>query len=105
MYRQDTHTQQQDNHAASLPQQASEPPGGIMFQTYLGMHHLNPLDVALTSGVRYTTVWNIAHNIPIRPAHAALVRAGLQRLTGVAYTVPIALLPLPDKQSTIRKER
>ena len=95
----------QNYSAASLPQPASEPPTGVIFQAYLSLHHLHPLDVALASGVRYATAWNIAHSIAIRPAHAALVRAGLQRLTGIAYTAPIALLPLPDQQNTIRKSR
>jgi hypothetical protein len=90
---------------SSRPEPGTEPPSGVMFQAYLKQHHLNPLHVALTSGVRYATVWNIAHTIPVRAAHAELVRAGLQRLTGIPYTAPIPLLPPSAKQSDTRKER
>jgi hypothetical protein len=60
-----------------------------VFYTYLTHHHITPLDVSIVSQVRYSTVWNILHNKPVKPAHAGLVRAGLQRMTGIPYTAPI----------------
>ncbi|HJT55329.1 MAG TPA: hypothetical protein VJ761_02450 [Ktedonobacteraceae bacterium] len=89
----------------SRPEPEPDPPSNITFQAYLQQHQLNPLDVALASGVRYATVWNIAHNYPVRAAHAALVRAGLQRLTGVPYTTAMALLPSAEQPSDKRKRR
>jgi hypothetical protein len=74
------------------------------FQSYVNQHHLSLLDVALASQVRYLTVWNIAHQVPVRVRHAAQVRVGLQRLTGVAYTAPIALIAGSPEQSLTRKE-
>jgi hypothetical protein len=69
-------------------------------QAYLEYYKLSPLDVALASRVRYLTVWNILKNNPVRGTHAALVRAGLQRLTGIPYTAPIPLLPLDPRKET-----
>ena len=89
----------------SIPEPEPDPPSSLTFQAYLQQHQLNPLDVALASGVRYATVWNIAHHHPVRPAHAALVRAGLQRLTGVPYTTAIALLPSAEQHRDSRKRR
>jgi hypothetical protein len=43
--------------------------------------------------VRYSSVWNIAHGLPVKSAHAAQVRWGLQQLTGVPYTASIVLIP------------
>ena len=65
--------------------------GNIAFRVYLSAHHLNSLDAARLSGVRYMTTWNIEQNKPVRPENAALVRAALRRATGVAYTGPIAV--------------
>jgi hypothetical protein len=64
------------------------------FQAYLTQYKLQSLDVAIHAQVRYVTVWNILRNKPITAEHAALVRAGLQRQTGVAYTGPIVTHPL-----------
>ena len=89
----------------SIPEPEPDPPNSLTFQAYLQQHQLNPLDVALASGVRYATVWNIAHHRPVRPAHAALVRAELQRLTGVPYTTAMALLAPPEQPSDKRKRR
>jgi hypothetical protein len=80
------------------PQQTAQNP----LRAYLEKYHLAPLDVSIVSQVRYSTIWNILHNKPIKPAHAALVRRGLQRLTGIPYREPIHLLPLEDKGETSR---
>ena len=77
------------------------PCGNLSFRMYLSAHHLSSLDVARMAGVRYFRVWNIEQNIPIRSKHAALVRAGLRQMTGVAYTGPIVVHP--DAQSTYRE--
>jgi hypothetical protein len=84
-----------------------EPPplsSGAAFQSYLQAYQLSLLDVALASQVRYLTVWNIVHQVPVRVRHAAQVRVGLHRLTGVAYTAPIALIAGPSEQSPSRKD-
>ncbi|SRR6266568_5614094 len=60
------------------------------FQAYLDHYNLNPLDVSITSSVRYLTIWNIQHGTPITSTHAARVRLGLLHLTGVPFTAPIA---------------
>jgi hypothetical protein len=67
------------------------PDGNTAFQAYLRQHHLEALDAAIKSGVRYLVVWNILHNHPVTSAQAAQVRAGLQRVTGIAYEGPIAI--------------
>jgi uncharacterized membrane protein YjjB (DUF3815 family) len=61
----------------------------VAFQSFLKQYHLEPLQVAIASGVRYLTVWNIEHGNPVSRAHAALVSHGLRRLTGVPYRSPI----------------
>ena len=61
------------------------------FHAYLKQYNLDSLRVALTAGVRYLTVWNIQHGNPIRKRDALLVRHGLCKLTGVAYTAPIVM--------------
>lgn len=77
----------------------SLPPSAAAFQSYVIQHQLSLLDVALAARVRYLTVWRIAHALPVQGRHAALVRAGLQRLTGVPYIASIALLTsLPEQQ-------
>ena len=67
------------------------PNGNAAFQAYLQQHHLEVLDVAVRTGVRYLVVWNILHNHPVTSAHATQVRAGLQRMTGIPYEGPIAI--------------
>jgi hypothetical protein len=62
------------------------------FCAYLHRYHLHPLQVAMASGVRYFTIWNIQKGIAVRQTHAALVRQGLYKLTGVPYSAPIEVL-------------
>lgn len=59
------------------------------FCAYLKQYCVDPLRVALVSQVRYLTVWNIQHGNPIRKTDALLVRHGLHKLTGFAYTALI----------------
>ena len=82
-----------DREQASVLDQDTQPLPGLTFQLYVATHHLDLLDIVLAARVRYLTVWNIAHAIPVRASHAALVRAGLYRLTGIAYVAPISVLP------------
>lgn len=64
----------------------TQPHSGIAFQLYLQRHNLSPLDVALTAGVRYLTVWRMMHALSIRREDESLIRRGLFRLTGEWYT-------------------
>ena len=80
--------------------------GNIAFRAYLYAYHLCSLDVALISQVRYLTIWNIEHNIPVQPTRAALVRTGLQHMTGVAYTGPIIVQTNEEEyDETLRSAR
>jgi hypothetical protein len=81
-----------DRQEISIIDQDTQPLPGLTFQLYLATYHLDLLDIAIAARVRYLTVWNIAHAIPVRASHAALVRAALYRLTGIAYAAPIPLL-------------
>ena len=56
----------------SITEQETKSLSGVIFQAYLKFHNLTLLNVALVSGVRYASVWNIAHNIPVQAVHAAL---------------------------------
>ena len=67
------------------------PSGNILFRAYLAAHHLNSLAAARLSGVLYITTWNIEQDKPVSLKNAVLVRAGLRRVTGVAYKGPIAV--------------
>ncbi len=86
-------------HASPLAEQETLPVNttalrsALAFCQYLHYYELSPLDVALTARVRYVTVWNIAHGLPVKSAHAAQVRWGLQQFTGVPYTASIVLTP------------
>ena len=73
----------------TLPLQVAGVQSAVAFQLFLKQYHLEPLQVAIASGVRYLTVWNIEHGNPVSLTHAAMVSQGLQRLTGVPYRSPI----------------
>lgn len=65
--------------------------GAFHFREYLRRYRLHPLDVALAAGVRYLTVWRVEHGQPVKGEQAARIRQGLYFLTGVPFTVPLAL--------------
>lgn len=65
--------------------------GAARFQAYLTQHNLNPIDVAVASGVRYLTIWNIQRGFRVTRLHAAKVRAGLFQLTGIPFIDQIAM--------------
>ncbi|HLQ28363.1 MAG TPA: hypothetical protein VK140_03895 [Ktedonobacteraceae bacterium] len=71
------------------------------FRAYLQQYELHPLDVAITSKVRYLSVWNLMKGKPINADHAARVRFGLYTMTSVLYTAPILLLA---EQATLIRE-
>jgi hypothetical protein len=64
----------------------TQPLAGVAFQLYLQRHNLSPLDVALTAGVRYMTVWRMMRALPIRREDETLVCRTLFRLTGEWFT-------------------
>lgn len=64
----------------------------VAFRACLQHYRQTEYRVAVASGVRYLTIWNIAHGIPVQSAHAAAVRKGLWRLTGTPYIFPILVL-------------
>ena len=74
-------------------QSASEyetlPISAVEFRRYLAMYQIEPLDVALKSGVRYMMVWRIRQGQPINSQDEVLVRRGLLRMTGVPYSAPM----------------
>lgn len=77
---------------ATLPLQTEAVRSAMAFCQYLHDFELSPLDVALAARVRYSSVWNIMHGIPVTQAHANQVRWGLQQITGVRYTAPILVI-------------
>lgn len=88
-----------DKHMNSLAEQETLPfdtavlRSATAFCQYIQRYALSPLDIALIARVRYVTVWNIAHGIPVKSAHASSVRWGLHQLTGVPYTASIVVIP------------
>ena len=68
---------------------ATLPLSGIAFQLYLQKHNLSPLDVTLTAGVRYMTIWRMMRALPIRREDDLLIRQGVFRLTGEWYAAPM----------------
>ena len=55
------------------------------FEQYLQQHHLEAIRVSVIAQVRYLTVWNALKGKPITPAHAAQIKVGVLKLTGVPY--------------------
>lgn len=74
-----------------ISEQPTLPLNGAIFERYLQQHHLLPLDVALAAGVRYLTIWNISHDVPVQYRHAVLVRRALFHLSGEDYSGPIVV--------------
>ncbi len=90
--------QQQQRPVSKTSAQATQPldidaaRSAAAFRAYLQQYELHPLDVSITSKVRYLSVWNLIKGKPITADHAARVRLGLYIMTSVPYTAPILLL-------------
>src|SRR5579872_3439215 len=73
-------------------------PSAVAFRRYLEQYQLEPLDIALKSGVRYMTVWRVSQGQPISSQNELLIRQGLLRMTGIPYAAP--LLTQEDSEET-----
>ncbi len=82
----------------SASEQETLPISAVEFRRYLATYQIEPLDVALKSGVRYMTAWRIAQGQPINGQDELLIRQGLLRMTGIPYTAPI-LVHKQEKQA------
>jgi hypothetical protein len=74
-------------HAPS--EQDTLPLSAVAFRRYLEQYQIEPLDVALRSGVRYLIVWRIRQGQPIKSQDELRIRQGLLRMTGIPYTAPL----------------
>jgi hypothetical protein len=72
-----------------ITEQKTLPLSAIAFLRYMSKLQIEPLDVAIRSGVRYLTVWKIGQGRPIKSRDEVLIRQGLFRMTGIPYTAPI----------------
>jgi hypothetical protein len=70
-------------------------------QQFLRRYQLEPLHVARACRVRYLMIWKLQQGQPIGRANSLLVRQGLERLTGVAYTAPIWMGEESEAQETL----
>ena len=68
-----------------VSEQEKLPVSAIAFRRY----QIEPLEVAVKSGVRYMTVWRIRQGQPINSQDELLIRQGLLRMTGIPYTAPL----------------
>ncbi len=93
MARRNTHTYHWQRYRIEEQVTQPLPTGNLPFRAYLSAHSLNSLDAARLTGVLYITTWNIEQNKPVSAGNAAVVRAGLRRATGAAYTGPIRVHP------------
>ena len=87
-------------HATS--EQDTLPLSAVAFRRYLETYQIEPLDVALKSGVRYLIVWRIRQGQPIKSQDELLIRQGLLRMTGIPYTAPL-LVHAERKHADIRQ--
>src|ERR1700686_1244582 len=69
--------------------QETLPISAVAFRDYLEKYQIEPLDVALRSGVRYLTVWRIGQGLTIHSRDELLIRRGLLGMTGIPYTAPL----------------
>lgn len=83
-------------------EQDTLPLSAVEFRRYLEQYQLEPLDVALKSGVRYMTVWKIRQGQPINSRDELLIRQGLLRMTGIPYTA--SLLVHHEQEDAERKQ-
>ena len=73
----------------SAPRPGPLPYSAVAFRRYVTDYNLELLEVALKSGVRYSTVWCIWKRVPIKGEHELLIRQGMLRMTGIPYTAPM----------------
>ena len=79
-----------------VSEQETLPVSAVAFRCYVEKYQIEPLDVALKSGVRYLIVWRIGQGFAIKSQDELLIRQGLLRMTGVPYTAPMLLLEEHD---------
>ena len=84
-------------------EQQTLPLSALAFRRYLATYQIEPLDVALRSGVRYLTVWRIRQGQPVHRQEEALVRQALVRMTGIPYTAPLLTRADPGETNATHK--
>ena len=84
-------------------EQDTLPLSAVAFRRYLATDQIEPLDVALQSGVRYLTVWRIRQGQPVHRQEEMLIRQALVRMTGIPYTAPLLTRADPEKTNATHK--
>lgn len=85
-----THTIQSDD-TLILPTLEIKVASRAAFRGFLLRYGLSIQQVARAAEVPQLTIWSIDRGNPVRADYEQPVRTGLYRLTGVAYTAPIAI--------------
>lgn len=67
------------------------------FRGFLLRYGLTIQQVARAAEVPQLTIWSIDRGNPVRASYEQAVRMGLYRLTGVAYTAPIAVVMVRER--------
>ncbi len=62
------------------------------FPEYLHDHRLLWADVAHVAGVPAIVVWSIDHGLAVSAAHARMVRAAVETMTGIPFTGAIQVI-------------
>lgn len=75
-------------------------PANVSVQAYFSFYHLSWREAGQAAGLVLVSVWRVVHNLPVSQVHAAALRAGLHRLTGIAYLGPIPTSPPEDHAHT-----
>lgn len=68
-------------------------PANASVQAYISFYYLSWSEVARAAGLLLIVLWRVTRALPVSPGHAAALRSGLFRLTGIAYTGPIVTFP------------
>jgi hypothetical protein len=68
---------------------------------YLEQYKIDPVTLSTAAGVRYVTVWNATKGNPITPEKAKKIKEAVLKLTGIAYTGPLALIAPPTDDQFI----
>ena len=77
-------------------------PAHASVQAYVSFYDLSWSEVARAAGLLLIVLWRVTRALPVSAAHAAALREGLFRLTGIAYTGPIATFP-PEQRSQVHR--